>query len=210
MIAAVAVAGVLALSTLRDTSYEPEADPGPATPVATPEDEATDEEDNGEAAEEEDSEEAEEDEAEEEEVEGPAPVIDEVRSLDDNPDLAYLAIDGNPDTIWRSLRYNDPAYGMKDGLGFVIDLEEAAFVDRVILDVQGEGGTVQIRADDPDNPDQGPVLAEGAMGPEVTYEFAEPVETDVLVLWFPDLPVADSDGRNRIELAGITVRGPGE
>ena len=42
LLAAVAVAGVLALSTLRDTSYEPEADPGPATPVATPEDEATD------------------------------------------------------------------------------------------------------------------------------------------------------------------------
>ena len=99
---------------------------------------------------------------------------------------------------------------MKDGLGFVVDLEETAYVSRVILDVQGEGGTVQIRADDADSPDQGPVLAEGPMGPEVTYEFTEPVETDVIVLWFPELPVADSDGRNRIELAGVSVRGPGD
>ncbi|MGC0141871.1 murein biosynthesis integral membrane protein MurJ [Pseudactinotalea sp. Z1732] len=200
MIAAVVVAGTLALGTLREarTSFDPDDAARPA-PVATP----TEEEETTEPVEEETEEETE---PEEETPEGPDPAVADVRSLDDNPDLAYLAADGNPDTIWRSLRYNDPNYGMKPGLGFVIELEETAVVSRVTLDVQGEGGIVQIRAGDADNPDEGPVLAEGAMGPEVTYELSEPTETDVVVLWFPELPVADSDGRNRIELAEVSVR----
>ncbi|WP_434081328.1 hypothetical protein [Sanguibacter sp. Z1732] len=180
------------------TSFDPDDAARPA-PVATP----TEEEETTEPVEEETEEETE---PEEETPEGPDPAVADVRSLDDNPDLAYLAADGNPDTIWRSLRYNDPNYGMKPGLGFVIELEETAVVSRVTLDVQGEGGIVQIRAGDADNPDEGPVLAEGAMGPEVTYELSEPTETDVVVLWFPELPVADSDGRNRIELAEVSVR----
>lgn len=200
MIAAVVVAGVLALTTLSNTSYEPETTPAPTTPAPV-EEETDDEQDAAGEPEEEPEEEETED-----ENDGPDPVIDSVRSLDDNPDLAYLVTDGNPDTIWRSLRYNDPRYGMKDGLGFVIELEEPAMVTQVTLDVQGEGGTVQIRADAADNPAEGPVLAEGPMGPEVTYELAEPVETDEIVLWFPELPVADSDGRNRIELAQVSVR----
>ena len=203
MIAAVVVAGVLALTTLANTSYEPDSEPAAQAPVAPVEKE--DDEDDGAVS---DAQEQLEEEEPEEEVEeeGPEPVIDSARSLDDNPDLAYLVLDGNPDTIWRSLRYNDPQYGMKDGLGFVLELEEPTTVSQVTLDVQGEGGIVQIRADAADNPSEGQVLAEGPMGPEVTYEFAEPVETDEIVLWFPELPVADSDGRNRIELAQVSLR----
>jgi hypothetical protein len=43
------------------------------------------------------------------------------------------------------------------------------------------------------------------MGPGTVLTFAEPVETDTLVLWFPRLPVAESDGRNRIELGELRV-----
>lgn len=124
----------------------------------------------------------------------------------ENQDNAYLAYDGNPDTTWNSLRYNSPTYGMKPGIGYTVVLEETALVSSVTLDVRGEGGLVEIRAADPDAPDQGPVLASGAMGPDVTYTFSEPVEAETIALWFPELPVADSDGRNRIELAEISLR----
>ena len=123
----------------------------------------------------------------------------------DNPDLADQAIDGDSDTIWRSLRYDNPTYGMKPGLGFAVELEEATTVTSVTLDVQGEGGTVQIRNTSPDDPAGGEVLAEGAMGPDTTYTLSTPTELEAIVLWFPELPAAESDGRNRIELAEITA-----
>lgn len=206
MIAVVIVAGILAVSELRDarTSFDPDATTGPTATYepADPEDEAeTEEEPTEEPTEEEAT----------EEPSGPPPVIESVSSLDpssgsgDNEELAYLAIDGDPNTIWRSLRYNDPEYGMKPGLGFAILLAEPALVTSVTLDVQGNGGLVQIRATEPSEPDSGTVLAEGPMGPEATYELSEPTEAGVLVLWFPELPVADSDGRNRIELAEISL-----
>jgi len=204
MIAGLIVAGVLAFSSLRDarTSFNPEATTGPTATV-----EPTEEDEEDEAEPEPEPTETE----TEEEQEGPPPVIDTARALDpstgsgDNEELAYLAVDENPDTIWRSLRYNDPQYGMKDGVGLAVFLSEPAIVSEVTIDVQGEGGLVQIRDSDPDSPDQGTVLAEGPMGPEATYELAEPTELGTLVLWFPELPVAESDGRNRIELAEVQV-----
>ncbi|WP_156254118.1 murein biosynthesis integral membrane protein MurJ [Pseudactinotalea terrae] len=123
----------------------------------------------------------------------------------ENQESAYLAYDGNADTTWNSLRYNSPTYGMKPGLGYTVVLAEAALVSSVTLDVNGEGGMVEIRLGDPAAPNQGAVLASGAMGSNVTYTFAEPVEAEAISLWFPELPVASSDGRNRIELAEITL-----
>ena len=49
------------------------------------------------------------------------------------------------------------------------------------------------------------MLASGAIDHETTFTFDEPVETDTIVLWFPELPVADSDGMNRIELAEVSI-----
>src|SRR5690625_945254 len=127
----------------------------------------------------------------------------EAKSLDpsagvgDNDELAGQAIDGDADTIWRSLRYDNPTYGMKSGLGFAVKLEDPTEVTAVTLDVQGEGGKVQIRNTSPDDPSGGEVLAEGSMGPEKTYELSEPTELAWAVLWFPELPEASADDVGR-------------
>ncbi|WP_164737185.1 murein biosynthesis integral membrane protein MurJ [Georgenia sp. SYP-B2076] len=139
-----------------------------------------------------------------------APVVASLTALDpqgddgENPELTPRALDGDPATIWRSRSYANPQYGMKDGIGLAVRLAAPALVSRVELDVQGAGGTVQVRATSPDTPTEGAVLAEGPMGPGAVLTF-EPVETDSLVLWFPALPEADSDGKNRIELAELRV-----
>src|SRR5699024_11518185 len=101
-------------------------------------------------------------------------------------------------------------YGMTARLGFAVELEDPTEVTAVTLDVHGEGGKVQIRNTSPDDPSGGEVLAEGSMGPEKTYELSEPTELEWIVLWFPELPEASSDGRNRIELAEITATGQSE
>ena len=123
----------------------------------------------------------------------------------ENPDLTPRALDDDPSTYWRSRSYVDPAYGMKTGIGLHIELEEESRVSAVVIDLMGEGGNVEIRATSPDTPTEGEVLAEGAMGPTSRFTFDEPVDTDSIVLWFTSLPVADSDGRNRLEVAELIV-----
>ncbi len=123
----------------------------------------------------------------------------------ENPELTPQALDGDDSTYWRSRSYVDPQYGMKSGIGLHVELEQATLVSSVTLDLMGEGGNVEIRATSPDEPTEGDVLASGEMGPDTTFTFDEPVETDSIVLWFTSLPVADSDGRNRIELAELSV-----
>ncbi|SEE76489.1 murein biosynthesis integral membrane protein MurJ [Ruania alba] len=204
MVSVVVVATILAIGSLRDasTAFDPGEYTREPTPTAT-----------------EPSEEPSEEPTTPEPTEEPTPEptrqaaidIDEGRSLDpstgvgDNENLARFAVDGDPETTWDSLRYDNPEYGMKDGLGYAVVLSQTATVTSVTVDVQGAGGVLQIRSTEPDDPSGGEVLAEGEMGPETTYELSTPTELDTIVLWFPELPVAESDGRNRIELAEITV-----
>ena len=142
--------------------------------------------------------------AEPPEVAGLAPLDPEGDGAE-NPELTPNALDGDPSTYWRSRSYVDPEYGMKSGIGLHVELEQQTLVSAVVLDLMGEGGNVEIRATSASSPTEGDVLASGPMGPGTTFTFDEPVETDELVLWFTSLPVADSDGRNRIELAELGV-----
>ncbi|WP_170297277.1 hypothetical protein, partial [Georgenia thermotolerans] len=141
----------------------------------------------------------------------PAPVIQSLAPVDpqgdgaENPQLTLLAMDGDPATYWRSRSYKSPTYGMKDGIGLVVTLPQATEVSKVEIDLHGNGGQVQIRSTTAQAPTQGEILAEGPMGPDSVFTFAKPVKTASLVLWFPQLPVAESDGKNRIELAELRL-----
>ncbi|MHB1063633.1 MAG: murein biosynthesis integral membrane protein MurJ [Georgenia sp.] len=124
----------------------------------------------------------------------------------ENPDLTGRALDGDPASFWRSRSYVNPQYGMKDGIGLAVTLEQPTLVSAVVIDLMGEGGLVEVRATTAADPTGGEVLADGPMGPGSVFELAEPVQTDSLVLWFPSLPVAASDGKNRLEIAELTLR----
>ena len=141
----------------------------------------------------------------------PSPTIVNLVPLDpegdgaENPDLTPRALDGDPSTFWRSRSYVDPAYGMKSGIGLAVTFEEESLLSAVTIDLMGNGGNVEIRATDPATPTDGELLAEGPMGPDSTFTLEEPLATDGIVLWFTELPVANSDGKNRIELAELRV-----
>src|SRR5699024_6629528 len=128
MVIILVLALILALGSLRDarTSFDPQdvTTPPVAETTAEPSPEETSESPSPEPT----------------ETESPEPVdieFDEALSLDpstgsgDNADLADQAIDGDPDTIWRSLRYDNPTYGMKPGLGFAVVLENPTTVTSV-------------------------------------------------------------------------------
>ena len=69
----------------------------------------------------------------------------------------------------------------------------------------GNGGHVQLKAD-PADAVNGAVLAEADMGPTTVITLPEPTQLSHVVLWFTSLPVADSDGKNRLEVAEVVVR----
>lgn len=200
MLIAVLVAGWWAFDNLRTAADSFEPVPNQVETTATEEPEEPTEEPEP-AAEETPAEET---------PEFVPPVIAGVQTFDpgsnsgENQDQAFRAFDGDPGTTWNSLRYNDPAYGVKEGVGLTIVLDEPTQVSGVILNVNGNGGLAQLR--DGEQPNEGDVVVESAMSSDTFLELPEPVVTDRIHIWFPQLPVATSDGLNRIELAEISVQ----
>ena len=124
----------------------------------------------------------------------------------DNPGSVSNVFDGNPATSWSSWWYSDPAFWMKDGIGLEITLAEETEITEVVLNVDGNGGLVQWRDTVNAAPNSGQIIAEGAMSAETLLTASEPVVGQTIILWFEDLPTANSDGLYRIDISEITVR----
>lgn len=121
----------------------------------------------------------------------------------EHPETQGNAVDGDPNTSWRTRWYNDPKMPGKSGIGLAISLEERADVSRVQLTVDGVGGNVQVRATDAANPTGGALLAEGPFSPTTVFDF-EPTEATTVVLWITELPVA-SDENNRVAIFEVDI-----
>ena len=66
----------------------------------------------------------------------------------DNPELAGLAIDGDPSTVWPTDTYSDsvPFPNFKNGVGLMLQLPQPTTLDSVTIDVNSTGTEVQIRS----------------------------------------------------------------
>lgn len=142
------------------------------------------------------------------------PVISMIDVLDpppngdgqENPELTPRAFDGDPGTYWRSRSYVNPTYGMKSGIGLDVQFAETSTVTEIVIHLHGEGGHVQVLADPATvNDPEREVIAEVDMARDTVITLPEPREMDRVVLWFTALPVADSDGKNRVELTELEV-----
>lgn len=127
---------------------------------------------------------------------------------DDNehPEAVDRAIDLDPTTYWYTRTYNSATYaGLgKSGVGYTVELEEAAPVSTIYLSTNNAGGNVEIRATSPETPDEGDILWSGPLEEEMEIDLPSPVEAEDLVLWFTELPQTP-DGSNRVELREISV-----
>ncbi|MGO1318219.1 MAG: protein kinase family protein [Cellulomonadaceae bacterium] len=199
VLVAVLVGALLAFQGVRDGLSSPFSDQTGERPVPTAEETGEDE--------------AEEPEPEPTTTTPPVrPVIASGQQLDpmgdgnEHPEAVDRAYDGDPSTYWFTRTYNSATFaGMnRTGIGYAVELEEPALVSTIYLSTNNTGGEVEIRAVDADDPTEGSPLAVESFSEEMTITLDEPVETQSIVLWFPELPQA-ADGGNRVELREISI-----
>ena len=127
----------------------------------------------------------------------------------DHTDQQDRLTDGDPSTYWSTKHYGSPDYGgLKGGVGMHLHFAETStFSSVTVTTALNNGGTIELRALNDDG-SLGDVLASGAFvaDGEVRLDAPEPVETDEVTLWIPELPPdSNEDGRFRARIAEIQV-----
>src|SRR5699024_1765503 len=132
------------------------------------------------------------------------------------PELAPLAIDGDPDTGWHTQEYyrRSDLGGLKEGVGLLVDLGDDKVVRSIHLRLGGSPTTVQLLVSRPgtsEPPTSTEELRElggfeDAKGGEPSSR-SRSVLTRYIVVWLTDLP-QKSDGVFQGIVREITVRGP--
>lgn len=128
----------------------------------------------------------------------------------DAPDLAGLAIDGDPTTVWPTDTYTDPVPfpGFKNGVGLMLQLPEPTVVGGVTVAVSSTGTQVQIRSATSANPASleattlltGPTLLKSGNN-TIVVPSAQP--TSYLLVWISTL--GQTGGKSRTDISEITV-----
>lgn len=120
---------------------------------------------------------------------------------DENNDEAKLAVDGDPETRWRTVRYigNAKLGGLKRGVGLVVDLGKPVEVSQVDLLLSGKGTDLEIRVPkaDPETVTKPPlksdnqwrtVAKQAKAGSSATIRPKEPVTTRFVLVYLTSVP----------------------
>lgn len=132
----------------------------------------------------------------------------------DAPDLAGLAIDGDPSTVWPTDTYSDaaPFPGFKNGVGLMLQLPQPTAIGSVGINVDSTGTAVQIRSatsaspsslDDTTALTQPTTLKPGAN--TIPVENAAP--TSYVLVWISTL--GQVNGQSRSDVSEITLKAAG-
>lgn len=127
---------------------------------------------------------------------------------EENPQLAKLAVDGDPATAWTTVRYRQPDLSGKPGVGLLLDLGAPRPVRAVDLRLLGSGTDLSLRAtDDPSKaPEDFRSMAEvtGASN-TLTLRVPTPVTTRYLLVWLTAIPA--NNGTYQGGVAEVRVLG---
>ena len=132
----------------------------------------------------------------------------------DAPDLAGLAIDGDPATAWPTDTYTDtvPFPNFKNGVGLMLQLPEATEVGSVTVTVSSTGTQVQIRSAAGANPTRlddttlltGPTALKTGTN---TISVPNAAPTSHLLVWISTM--GQTAGKSRVDISEITVHAAG-
>lgn len=128
---------------------------------------------------------------------------------DENPELAELAVDGDPETAWRTMDYkqNFGPGGLKNGVGLLLDLGSVRNVSAVDVAVLGGSTGVSLFVSDtaPTSVDGLTPAASATVDSAQQIPLPEPVQAQYVVVWLTSIPAVGSEFRG--EVAEVTVRG---
>jgi len=129
---------------------------------------------------------------------------------EENPDQALLAVDGDPDTGWRTMTYSQQLGpgGLKTGVGLTLDLGSAGEVSEVGLTLVGAPTALSVYVTDQlPTGVRGltPVATATADGTDATVALDEAATGRYVTIWLTSLPTIE--GGFRGEIAEVTVLG---
>jgi hypothetical protein len=124
----------------------------------------------------------------------------------ENPEMAPLAIDGNPDTAWETMTYRGrpDLGGLKSGVGLRLDLGKVTSVSQVRVTLVGSPTSLQILAapkgagEPTSTAGLRKVAAKDGAGTKVDLTLDKPVETRYLVVWLTSLPPASGGYKGQV------------
>jgi putative peptidoglycan lipid II flippase len=129
----------------------------------------------------------------------------------DAPELAGLAIDGNPTTVWPTDTYHDPAPfpNFKNGVGLMLQLSQPTTIGSVDVNVSSTGTAVEVRSAETPSPTSledttelaGPTsLKQGSN--TIAVDNATP--TSNVLVWISTL--GTTNGESRTDISEITLK----
>lgn len=127
---------------------------------------------------------------------------------EENPDLAGLAVDGDPATAWRTQTYkqNLGPGGLKTGVGLILDLGAVHEISTVDLTFVGTptGFSLYVTDEAPTAvADLDPVAAETADGVRHQVSLESPVQGRYLTVWLTSLPRVSDGFRGEVAEVGV-------
>ncbi len=123
----------------------------------------------------------------------------------DNPQIASLALSGNPATPWYTDWYTTAEFGnLKAGTGLLLDLGRTVTAADVTIHLgSAHGADLQVRAGT--NPADLPVVASSAgAGGAMRLSLASHPHARYVLIWFTLLP-PDAAGTYQAAISGVTV-----
>ncbi|ORB63855.1 serine/threonine-protein kinase [Mycolicibacterium tusciae] len=132
----------------------------------------------------------------------------------DNPQDAGKAIDGDPDTAWKTVTYRDavPFPTFIEGQGLMLHLSEPTALSAVTIDISSTGTEVQIRSSPTEKPaalsDTTELTPTTTLQPgQNRIEVRDETKTSNVLVWISKL--GTTDGQSRTEISEVTLQAAG-
>lgn len=133
-------------------------------------------------------------------------VVDPEGDGKEHPELLGNLTDSRDDTSWYSRTYDSDSYGMKRGIGLVINLKQTATLSRITLTGTDVGGLIEVKTSAPEDAADAPTITQGPLtNGETTFTLDKPADVDRVILWVPKLPTDTQTNRFRLALSSVSV-----
>ncbi|TDE52878.1 serine/threonine protein kinase [Nonomuraea mesophila] len=129
---------------------------------------------------------------------------------DEKSDIAKLAIDGKPGTLWKTESYSSADLGrLKDGVGLLLDMGKSMQISDVVATLgDAPGATVELKVGDSADLDALETVAtkKDAAG-KTTLTPEEPASGQYVLIWFTRVPT--DAGKFHGTIYDVVVHSPG-